>query len=175
MPLYNYGAIRSITILPQTPTPLLDSWRLDAAVSVSRSHPGEVSRHPVQSGREGITDAVRIDPDTISVSGVITDTPIAFGAFLEGRERAARMYDLLQQLRDQRQALTVVGSWFPRLQNRWIKEFTATRTATTGRAIEISMTIEKLNIARTQLTSQQLDADIQLLGGVGPTTTVGEF
>ena len=118
---------------------------------------------------------MRVDPDTISVSGVITDTPIAFGAFLEGRDRAARMYDLLQKLRDQRQALTVVGSWFPRLQNRWIKDFTATRSATTGAAIEISMTIESLRIVRTQLVSQQLDADIQLLGGVGPTTTVGEY
>jgi hypothetical protein len=171
--LFDFAKPSSVTIIPQTPTPLLLSWRLDAATAVSRQHPGQVFRHPIQSGREGITDAVQIDPDVLQISGILTDLPISLGAFLTPPDRAARMYDLLITLRRQRQALSVITSWTGELRNRWISQFTATRGQTTGAAIEISMTVEKLRIVRTQLVPQQLDTDIQLLGM--STVSVGEI
>lgn len=173
MPVFDFQQTSSVTIIPQTPTPLLDSFRLDAATGVSRTFPGAVSRHGVQSGREGITDSVRVDPDTLAVTGLVSDLPLSLGAFIAAPGRAARMADLLEQLRAQRSALRVVTSWTGALDNRWISQFSLTRGATTGRAIEITMTIEKLRIVRTRLVSQQLDSDIQLLGT--STTEVGEF
>lgn len=84
------------------------------------------------------------------------------------------MAGLLEQLRAQRQALRVVSSWFD-LRNRWISEFTATRSAQTGQGIEISMTIEKLRVVRVGDVPQQFDSDVLLLGGTGPVTQVGEL
>ena len=163
MAVFDFAKPSSVTVIPQTPTPLLDAFRFDAATAVARSHPGSVFRHPVQSGREGITDAVRIDPDVLSITGIITDTPVSFITF-PAPNRAARMYDLLQKMRELRIALAVATSWTGLLSNRWISEFTATRSNTTGAAIEVTMTIEKLRIVRTMLVPSQLDADIALLG-----------
>ncbi len=153
----------SVTIIP-TLLPVLGSFRLDAARTVSRSHPGQVFRHAIQSGREGITDAVHIDPDVLSVSGIITDFPVELGAIATLPERAARMYDLLQKMRELRQPLTVITSWTGLLANRWISSFDVSRNQTTGKAIEISMTIDKLNIVSLIMAPQELDADIALLG-----------
>ena len=155
---------RSLTIIPQTPTPLLDAWRLDACTSVSVQHPGEVFRHPIEAGREGITDAVQIDPPSLAAAGILNDFPLGFEAIATAPDRAARMYDLLVKLRDQRKALTVITSWTGLLRDRWIKDFTVTKSSASGSSLEIAMTIEKLNIARLQLVPQQLDQDIQLLG-----------
>jgi len=159
-----YEGPSSVTILPQGPNPLLDSFRLDAATAVSWNHPGSVSRHPVQSGREGITDAVRIDPDGIAVTGIITDFPVSLLAFTTPKNRAMRMANLLLTMRKQRRALSVITSWTGMLRNRWISSVTFTRSSGTGAAIEVSMTIEKLRIVRTQLVASQLDADIALVG-----------
>lgn len=173
MSVFDFAKPSSVTIIPQTPAPLLDSFRFDAATAVARSHPGSVFRHPIQSGREGVTDAVRIDPDVLQITGVISDVPVAFAAIATPAGRAARMYDLLQKLRELRIALSVATSWTGLLTNRWISEFTASRNSATGAAIEITMTIEKLRIVRTQLVPQQLDADIALLGMA--TVAVGSF
>lgn len=154
----------SVTIIPQGPTPLLDAFRLDAAFAVSWSHPGDVSRHPVQSGREGITDAVQIDPDALAITGIVTDFPVSLLAFTTPKNRAMRLADLLLKMRAQRRALQVITSWTGLLRNRWISEVTFTRSSATGAAIEVSMTIKKLRIVRTQLVSSQLDADIALVG-----------
>ena len=154
----------SVTILPQGPVPLLDAFRLDGAFAVSWSHPGDVSRHPVQSGREGITDAVQIDPDALAITGIITDFPVSLLAFLTPKNRAMRMMDHMLKMRAQRSALMVITSWTGLLRNRWISDVTLTRSSATGAAIEVSMTIQKLRIVRTQLVPSQLDADLALVG-----------
>ena len=155
--------ITSVTIAPAL-LPALGAFRLDASKVVTRSHPGQVFRHPIQSGREGITDAVQIDPDTLSITGVITDLPVSLLAIGSPPGRAARMYSLLETMRDLRQPLNVITSWTGMLTDRWISSFEASRSETTGGAIELSLTIDKLNIVRTIMVPQQLDADIQLLG-----------
>lgn len=173
MSVFDFAKPSSVTIIPQTPAPLLDAFRLDAATAVARSHPGSVFRHPIQSGREGITDAVRIDPDVLSITGIVSDIPLGLVAVATPEGRAARMYDLLQKMRELRIALQVATSWTGLLRDRWISEFTATRNSATGAAIEITMTIEKLRVVRTIMVPQQLDADIALLGM--STVAVGGF
>jgi hypothetical protein len=167
------SVFRSLTVIPQTPTPLLDAWRLDVVTSISIQYPGEVFRHPIEAGREGITDGVQIDPPAISVTGLLNDFPLAFEAIATAPDRAARMADLLEKLRAQRKALTIVSSLTGLLTDRWIKDFTVTKSSASGSSLEITMMIEKLNIARLQLVPQQLDQDIRLLGMAVVATSFG--
>jgi hypothetical protein len=166
-------AITSVTIIPQTPTPLLDAWRLDACTAISVQYPGEVFRHPIEAGREGITDAVQIDPPPILITGILNDFPLSFEAIVTAPDRAVRMADLLAKLREQRKPLTIVSSLTGMLTDRWITNFTVTKSSASGSSLEITMMIDKLNIARLQLVSQQLDQDIRLLGMSTVSTSFG--
>lgn len=164
MSLLDLGRTVSVTIVPDTVAPILNAFRMDAALSVTQSNPGSVFRHPVQSGREGITDAVRIDPDVLTVTGIVSDIPTSLAAIASPPKRAARMYDLLVKMREQRIPLLVITSWTGVLANRWVSQIDATRSQTTGGAIELSLTIEKLRIVTTGLVPAQVDADVLLLG-----------
>ena len=70
------GRQRSITVIPQTSRGLLDAFRFDAILTASESHPGQVFKHPVQLGVEGITDAVYLDSPTMQATGVVGDNPV---------------------------------------------------------------------------------------------------
>ncbi len=131
------GKPKSVTIIPTGPAALLGSFRLDAATGVTRSYPGSVSRHPLQSGMEGISDAVQIDPDMLSVTGILTDTPLSFLSVISIPGRAAKMVDLLTKIRESRQRLTVITSWTGMLTSRWVSSFDVARSTSTGGALEI--------------------------------------
>ena len=173
MSIFDFRKPSSVTVIPETAAPLLDLFRLDAATAIAWSFPGGVSRHPVQSGREGIVDAVQIDPDVLQVTGVITDTPLAFDLLITEIHRASAMSDLLIKLRAQRRPMKILTSWTGALSSRWISSFTLTRNTASGGQIEVTMTIEKTQIVRTQIVPSLLDADVQLLGV--STVTVGEY
>jgi hypothetical protein len=70
------GRQTSITIVPQTSRGLLDAFRFDAILNVTESHPGQVFKHPVQLGIEGITDAVYLDAPSMQATGVVGDNPV---------------------------------------------------------------------------------------------------
>ena len=164
--------VKSVTIIPTGPAALLGSFKIDATTSMSRSYPGSVSRHPLQSGLEGISDAVQIDPDVINIVGILTDTPLSFLNVITVPGRAAKMVDLLEKMRATRQRFAVLTSWTGMLSSRWVSSFDVSRSTSTGGALDISMTIEKLRVVSTMLVPAQLDADIASLGmstvSVGP-------
>jgi hypothetical protein len=45
-------------------------------LNVTESHPGQVFKHPVQLGIEGITDAVYLDAPSMQATGVVGDNPV---------------------------------------------------------------------------------------------------
>ena len=169
--LFEFGAIKGVTIIPQTTTPLLDSFSLDVTTTLSVNNPGRVSSHAIQSGRESTEDDFQLDPPVIQCAGKLSDTPLGFSEFPQ-KGRARSMEDLLSRLRSARTPLKVVTSLTGSVDNRIIKDYTAT-LAPGSDSIEISLVIHKVNIRRLGLVPSQVDADIQLLGI--QTIEVGEF
>lgn len=163
------GRQTSITVIPQTARGLLDAFRFDAILTASESHPGQVSKHPVQLGVEGITDAVYLDSPSLQATGVVGDNPVELLAGLFGvvsfgtTDRAISLYEQLLSLRAQRVPLTVLSSWRPPLANRWIETVDATRDQSSGNTIGLSVVFTKMRLAVTQVVPSQIDSDVLLL------------
>ena len=54
---------------------LIDGFRIDATVSEEPSYSAEVTAHPVEKGAD-IVDHVRARPVTLSITGIVSDTPL---------------------------------------------------------------------------------------------------
>lgn len=164
------GRRKSITVIPQTPTPLLDAFSFDAVISASESNPGEAFQHPVQSGAEGITDAVYLGSPTFSVTGISANTPIEplFGGLpLSGALNPDRMVsavELLLQIRALRIPVTVLCSWRRPMRNRWPVIVDLERNQSSGNTIGVSVNFVKFRIVQLGVVPQMQDSDVLAIG-----------
>jgi hypothetical protein len=154
--------VRTVTIIPDD-LGLAGAWAFDVVSDMQETSPGQAFRHPLQNGFEGITDGTRLEPEELSVTGIVTDTPIRF---LTGRAHpgAAGLYDQIKALRRRQIASTVITSWAGVLEGRWPEVITGTHGAAQGASIQIAINFVKFNIVFTTLVPQQVDADVLLLG-----------
>ena len=164
------GRRQSVTVIPQTATPLLDAFTFDAVTSMTEDHPGEVFSHPVQSGAEGITDAVYIASPTFSVTGISANTPIVpllgFLPFSGGIEtdRMISAVELLLQIRSLRIPITVLCSWRRPMRNRWPVVIGLERNQESGNTIGITVNFVKFRIVQLGVVPQMMDGDILAIG-----------
>lgn len=152
--------------------PLFDSFTFDLVSSMRVSYPGRVFAHPVQTGVEGITDAVILDPPTMSVSGVTANTPIISPTGVEPLslistatgDRMITLLDLLLRIREAKVPVGVLMSWRAPLWNRWPVVVDAERNTDSGSTIPITVNFEKIRRVTSQLVPSMQDADIVALG-----------
>lgn len=161
---------KSVTVIPQTATPLLDAFTFDAAIAQSESHPGEVFTHPLQSGDEGISDGVYIGSPEFSVTGLSANTTaepllgfLPFSGGLE-RDRAISAVDLLLQIRALKIPVTVLCSWRAPMRNRWPRIVDLDRNQESGNTIGVSVQFSKMRIVQLGVAAQQQDSDILAIG-----------
>lgn len=110
----------------------IDGYDIDVFVTEEHSHECEVTELPIESGSD-VSDHVRVKPDSVSVEGIVSDTPIGrvsevrqpdFDAGLMPSDAA---YDYLKRLRSERRTFVVV----------------------TSRAVYDSMVFQSLNVTET--------------------------
>lgn len=154
--------IRTVTVIPDD-TGLAGAWAFDVVTDMQETSPGQAFRHPLQNGFEGITDGTRLEPEEFSVTGIVTDTPIRFFT-PRVHPGAAALYDQIKALRRRQVACTIITSWAGMLSGRWPEVITGTHGAAQGASIQIAINFVKFNIVFTELTPQQVDADVLLLG-----------
>lgn len=160
------GKITSVTCVPDIPgQELALAFRFDAILQATDQHDGQVFRHPIQTGGEGITDSVYLDPPVFSCNGIVGDRPISFLApfGLDSRDRAINLYDHFLKLREAKVTMTLLMSWRPPMRNRWPKSVQGSRDQQSGNTINMSVMFEKLRFAQTQVVPAQVDSEILLL------------
>jgi hypothetical protein len=124
----------------------------------------------VQSGAEGITDAVYIGSPTFSVTGLSANTPIVpllgFLPFSGGIEadRMISAVELLLQIRSLRIPITVLSSWRKPMKNRWPVVVGLERNQESGNTIGVSVNFVKFRIVQLGVIPQQQDSDILAIG-----------
>jgi hypothetical protein len=168
------GRRRSVTVIPQTTTPLLDAFSFDLTESVQITYPGSAFRHPLQTGDEGITDAVHLDAPDLQVEGITANTPItslagllpfSLGpvAFADG-DRMTSMLELILAIREAKVPVTVLCSWLRPLYDRWPETINASRGKDDGNTIRVSVRFVRMRMVTTQLIAAVQDSDIVALG-----------
>src|SRR5215469_8257121 len=69
----------SLTLLFKKTRTRIDTLELDAAIAEMHSASNEITDHPVEDGAD-ITDHVRVKPDTVTIEGIISNTPVIAGS-----------------------------------------------------------------------------------------------
>lgn len=121
-----------------------EEFLFDATTSVEPGAEVDVSEYEVEEGAD-VADHLRVKSRTLTLTGLLTDTP-GFEAPSEGR--ASRQLDRLHELAGARALVTVVSN-FDVYEGRAITGIKATRSATVGRAWEVTVELRELRKATT--------------------------
>ncbi len=137
---------------------IIKGYQLDVAVSEDHSFDSEVTEHPVEKGAD-IADHVRARPITVSVEGIVSDTPIreiARPGFQDSEGDpivlpSAEAYALLIDIRDKREPVTVQTS-LQLFENMVLTSLSVPRSVGTGDALRFTATFVQIQLVTTERT-----------------------
>lgn len=137
---------------------------LEAAISVSHEASAEVTLHPVEEGAS-VSDHVRPMPETIQLTGVITDHPLFAGLFESDRPASDAERRFLEIVRTG-EIVTITTT------RRTFKNYAVTRITfpqTQADGLTFSLTAQEI---RT-VSAQQVDAPDPIIQAAKPKTSRG--
>jgi hypothetical protein len=162
---------------------------LDAATAIGHARDSEITRHPVESGAPA-TDHIIPQPESLTVSGVISNTPVttaqqrridSFANFAAGNPEVAQSYyqhafERLHALHQQPRLCKIVTEEFV-YDDMAMKALSMPRDATTGEALALTVTFEAINLVKTrtaQVEAKYLRSQNKRNLGNKPSTDVAE-
>lgn len=122
---------------------------IEATVSETHSYQSRVTRHPVQEGND-IADHIVNEPKIVEISGFISNNPISVGLGdrifdrLSFLDRAQRAFDILEEIRDEKELVTVV-TYYKIYQDMAITNVRVPRTPQTGNGIAFTVQLQKID------------------------------
>ncbi len=122
---------------------------LDASLNETHSSSVDVTQHPVEDGAD-ITDHVRIKPETISITGVVTNTPLIFlASFRESPTRAEEAYETMRELLRNREPISVITT-LRQYDNMILTNMQTSRDARTGNVVQCTLNFQEIIIANSE-------------------------
>lgn len=147
------------------------SLELDLVTSERHERRAEITQFPIEDGST-ISDHIILRPKTIKLEGLVSNTPIQILGGLSFEDRVQNAFDVLEQLYENKEILTVV-SGLDVYEDMAFSELIYPRDFTTGQALEVKATLEKISkvqmqtvIIPSQTNSQQAmpEQDVGLQG-----------
>lgn len=139
---------------------------LDATTRRRHADPGTVARFPVEEADDGI-DNYHPEATTLEVEGVLTDTPLRFGAgFSAGPRRAVELYQ------------RIIG-WRTRAEPMWVstpnrdylemilESISVSEDPDSGNAVWLALTFVSGRILRSATLPSQFDLAAKIAGAGG--------
>lgn len=135
----NVGANLVTFFLTTTSPTSIDSITVDAVINEEIIRKANVTDEPVEEG-EQIADNVVLDPYTINMRGIITDTPYddpldLLNQNITGESRSKTQYEFLVDIYNNKTIFTVI-SGFDIYENVVFTNFTVNLNNNSGRAFE---------------------------------------
>lgn len=122
---------------------------LDASLNEGHSSTADVTQFPVEEGAD-ITDHVRIKPETLSITGVVTNTPLIFLASLrESPTRAEEAYGKLRDILRAREPVSVITS-LRQYENMVLTSMKTSRDASTGSVVNVQLDFQEIIVASSE-------------------------
>lgn len=126
---------------------------MDASLKELHSASSEIPKHPIEKGSD-IADHVRRKPVTVRITGIVTNTPIVFAAFVGAARgvsstRAEEFYDVLLELKDSATIISVITT-LRQYENMLIKDFNVPRDAELGNVVEATIFFEEVITVETK-------------------------
>lgn len=134
----------------------------DASLSETHSMNAAVTDHPVEEGSE-ISDHIRRQPDSVQITGIVSDTPIIWLASIAApsplmndltpvRDRAELAYAELQRLMNQGETVEVVTS-LRIYENMAITSLSITRDSINGNVLNATIGLREIIVAKSETVS----------------------
>lgn len=124
---------------------------LDALVNENPEYSATATKNAVEHGAD-ITDHVALSPLTLSIEGVITNTPTSLVKIASGatfKNPAHDGYVFLKSLWKDRQPFTFVGG-LESYENMVITSLSASRRAATGDALMFTCRMQQINLVESK-------------------------
>lgn len=132
---------------------------LDASISETHTRNAEVTSHPVEDGAD-ISDHIRLEPETLSIRGIVSDTPIVWLATFRSpspivddittvNARVDLAYAELQRVMNEGELVSVVTS-LRAYENMAITGMSVRRDASTGNVLDVDLDLREVILAGTQ-------------------------
>jgi len=128
-------------------------FTLDVSIRENHQRRSQVTRHPVEDGSE-VSDHIHLQPKSVTIEGIQTDTPSGLGALLivpgmldrfASTPRSVEAWQYLDKLQSEKTILDVLTGLCV-YRNMVITNLNAPRSAQTGRALQFSITLEEIII-----------------------------
>jgi len=154
----------------------IDGYEIDVFVREEPAFSNEITEHQVESGSD-IADHVRAKPTTLTVEGIVSDTPI--GDLADRRASSVppsqEAYERLQDINKARQPVTVVTS-LSTYTDMVIETLTPPRDRRTGKALRFTCVFKQVRVAEVDKAAR-IDLPIaksKVNRGNKPAVTIGE-
>lgn len=136
---------------------LIDGFEIDAAVNEEHAFESDVTAHPVESGAD-VTDHVRARPISVTIEGVVSDTPFSDLAHRRG-DSGPPSDDALARLlllREEREPVTIRTS-LREYENMVLESLSIPRSGTTGAALRFSASFREIRLVTSERTTVHVD------------------
>lgn len=140
-----------------------DGLLLDAVLSEQLEHEAKVTSFPIEIGAD-INDHVIIEPQTYSLTGIVTDTPIHWSATSyqhgDAKTRSTSAYGILQALWKSREVFSV-KTGFSTLDDVVLLKFSTIKDPIRASVFQFDAVIQQLNLVSRKevtITEEQRDA-----------------
>jgi hypothetical protein len=120
---------------------------LDATISTGLSWPATVTEHPVEDGSL-ISDHVRLDSETVTVTGFVTNTPVTLLGVGADDSLARGAMDALVELRESKELVQIVTDVHS-FADMMLTTLDAPRDATNPNALEFTALFTKVRKVST--------------------------
>lgn len=159
-----------VVLIPTRPIALLGGAFLtfDATTRRARRRSGQAVTHPKQSGLDGLTDDVLLDPEVVSMTCHFVDYPLYYGPAQFGFAGRAKV--LADEVRDlqAKKILCILLMGDDVLPSMAVVSTSDTRSAETGDAVDIDVELSHVEVGELGLSSALVDAASQALGADEP-------
>ncbi|MCG8433494.1 MAG: hypothetical protein MJA83_05640 [Gammaproteobacteria bacterium] len=118
----------------------------DASVNEDHEAENDVTEFPVEEGAD-ITDHIRPRPESITINGIVSNTPLTLLP-IEPR-RAEEAYDKLKTIKDTGQLVSIVTS-LRRYDNMAITSLSVVRNAQNGNVVNATVRLREVFLAQTE-------------------------
>lgn len=131
---------------------------LDVTLSENHTFNSRATNFPVETGGD-VTDHIINDPDILTLSGIVSDTPLNIFSFFT---RSIDAFNRLVDLHERRVPVTVVTG-LKVYQNMVMTTLDVPRTITTGQSLTFNITLQNI---RFDSTAQLIRNTSTIFGGI---------
>ena len=132
-----------------------DGYPVDVAVTEEHAFDAEVTDHPVEKGAD-VTDHTRLKPPTVTIEGVVSDSPIGAVALDPSRTGSTKPSDdalaKILKIRDDRLPITITTA-LRRYENMGLQTLSIPKSKDIGAALRFRATFKQLTFVTNKRTT----------------------